>query len=294
MEKARGKRMQKEEKVGNYQATALQAALSMVLSLLFWLVLGPYFTNWFTRFSIPYLTANAPFLAMALGIIVSGKLLLSSTPISVITDYRSFRFSLFFKSFGAYLLVAILFLLLELLLEPDTYQVSEAPLSARFILVPLVLLLTPLQTSSEEVVFRILPLRVVQGKWLQRGIIRNLLACMLSALLFTAPHLANREFSNAENPTIVLIYYAIFGALVSALSIMSGGFEPALAIHAANNLFIALICNYQGSSLPSIPILTTTKPTGTFFDLLQLLIGLAVVSLVVYQHITLQSRSPKL
>ncbi len=93
---------------------------------------------------------------------------------------------------------------------------------------------------------------------------RNTIACVLSAILFTAPpHLSNRELGSAENPALVLVFYALFGGLVTALSIATGGFEPALAIHAANNLFVALICNYQGSSLPSLPIFTTTKPIGT-------------------------------
>jgi hypothetical protein len=78
-----------------------------------------------------------------------------------------------------------------------------------------------------------------------------------------------------------LVFYALFGGLVTALSIATGGFEPALAIHAANNLFVALICNYQGSSLPSLPLLTTTKAIGTPMDLLQLIIGLLMVFLVV-------------
>lgn len=118
---------------------------------------------------------------------------------------------------------------------------------------------------------------------------RNTIACVLSAILFTAPHLSNRELGSAENPALVLVFYALFGGLVTALSIATGGFEPALAIHAANNLFVALICNYQGSSLPSLPIFTTTKPIGTPMDLLQLLLGLSLVFLMVRREIMLNT-----
>ncbi len=268
--------MQKNEGAGS---AALRMALAMVLSLLFWLTLGPYCMTLLGYFNIPYLTANAPFLAMALGIAVSWKLLLPTSPISLLTDHRSFRFTLFFKSMGAYLLVATLFLVLGLLVESEAYTKSDASFLDQLMLLPLVLILTPIQTSSEEVVFRVLPIRVIQGERLKRGAMRNILACIFSAILFMAPHLNNRELASAENPTLVLVFYALFGGLVTALSIARGGFEPALAIHAANNLFVALLCNYQGSSLPSLPIFITTKPIGTPMDLFQLFVGLSVVFL---------------
>lgn len=109
---------------------------------------------------------------MALGIVVSWKLLLTtSPPRALITDHSTFRFALFFKSMGAYLLVAILFLLLGLIFEPEAYSASDASLSEHLMLLPpLVLILTPpIQTSSEEVVFRVFPIRVVQGGKLRRG-----------------------------------------------------------------------------------------------------------------------------
>lgn len=282
--------MQKDTEAGS---TAFSMALAMVLSLLFWLILGPYAVTLFARFNIPYLQANAPFLAMALGIVVSWKLLLTSSPRSLITDHNTFRLPLFFKSMGAYLLVAIIFLLLGLIFEPEAYSTSDASLTEYLMLLPLVLILTPIQTSSEEVVFRVFPIRVVQGGRLRRGTLRNTIACVLSAILFTAPHLSNRELGSAEKPALVLVFYVLFGALVTALSITVGGFEPALAIHAANNLFVAIICNYQGSSLPSLPIFTTTKPIGTPMDLLQLLLGLCMVFLVARKEIIAQHQSPK-
>ncbi|MDN5332755.1 MAG: protease family protein [Sphaerochaeta sp.] len=282
--------MQKDTEAGS---TAFSMALAMVLSLLFWLILGPYAVTLFARFNIPYLQANAPFLAMALGIVVSWKLLLTSSPRSLITDHSTFRLPLFFKSMGAYLLMAILFLLLGLIFEPEAYTTSDVSFVKQLVLLPLVLVLTPIQTSSEEVVFRVFPIRVVQGGKLRRGAMRNTFACVLSAILFTAPHLSNRELGSAVNPALVLVFYALFGGLVTALSISVGGFEPALAIHTANNLFVALICNYQGSSLPSLPIFTTTKPIGTYMDLLQLLLGLFVVFLVTRSDIVAQHNSSK-
>ncbi|MFA7560138.1 MAG: hypothetical protein WCY61_05370, partial [Sphaerochaeta sp.] len=42
-----------------------------------------------------------------------------------------------------------------------------------------------------------------------------------------------------------------------------------IAIHAANNLFVAIFCNYEFSSLPSTPFFISSTPIGTWGDLTQ-------------------------
>ncbi len=57
------------------------------------------------------------------------------------------------------------------------------------------------------------------------------------------------------------------------------GFEPSIGIHAANNLYIALICNYT-TSLPFHSLFVSTALVGSFTDVLQLIMGLGAVVLV--------------
>jgi hypothetical protein len=52
-----------------------------------------------------------------------------------------------------------------------------------------------------------------------------------------------------------------------------------MGIHAANNLFIALICNYEHSSLPSLPLIQASGPIGTWFEVVQLAVAMALLLL---------------
>jgi membrane protease YdiL (CAAX protease family) len=268
----------KQEHFGHtYQRESLSLALSMVLVSAFWILLGPFAVQLLQPFGLPYLTANAPFLAMGLGIVAALHLLLSRSFPQLATDHSRFRLALFFRAFLAYFLTAILFLLYFFLTDPASVDIYPAPFHKKVLMLALVVAITPIQTSSEEVLFRILPIRIVTGKTLGVSPLHRFWASLFSALLFALPHLGNRELAQAQSPSIVLGYYALFGFLVTYMSLESGGFEIALAVHAANNLFVALICNYQGSSLPSLPLFESTRVLGTWTDLAQLCAGLIAV-----------------
>ncbi|WP_332448116.1 CPBP family intramembrane glutamic endopeptidase [Sphaerochaeta sp.] len=273
--------MEKERKIQEpYAASPLASSLSAVLALTLWLSLGPTFTILLQPFHLPYLTANAPFLAMALGIVLARYALVKQPFIVWVTDEHAFNFSRFTRSFLAYTGMATVFLLYGLTTQPYYYTKTADPLLSKVFLFVLILMFTPLQTTCEEITFRILPSRVLLRTRLQRGLLPTVLTSLFIAFLFTVPHLSNHEVQQAHSRFLVLAYYALFGLSVTLLCLEQGGFEPALAIHAANNLFVAVVCNYQGSSLPSLPIWQTTRPVGTVFDLVQLMCSIALVSLV--------------
>ncbi len=269
-----------------YFITPLQGTISFLFVLLVWLLLGPWMVVLVQPLSNAYLTANAPFLAMALGLVTVRTAILHTSFTALVTDHPRFRFSLFFTSAGVYFATNALFLVFSLLFDDASYmQVSASGLS-RLLILFLVLVLTPLQTSCEELLFRVLVVRTAlhsRGPYVLKA---KLSASLLSAAFFMLPHLGNREVTAAQSQGIVLLYYALFGFLVTYLCLQAGGFEISLAVHAANNLFIALICNYPDSSLPSIPIWETTKPIGTLQDVLQLTVSLAAVALFVRKSLS--------
>ena len=260
-----------------YQRESLTLALSMVLISAFWLLLGTIAVQLFAPAGLPYLQANAPFFALGLGIVFFLRLLLKSSFKQLITDHNHFRIPLFVRAFLAYFLTANLFLLLYVLTEPASISTYAAPANQKQLMLVQVLMITPNQNRSEKVLFRILPVRIVTGKPWRLASFTAFWPASSQLLLFALPHLGNRELAQAQSPAIVVGYYALFGFLVTAMSLKSGGFEIALAVHAANNLFVALICNYQGSSLPSLPLFESTRALGTWTDLAQLVAGLFFV-----------------
>ncbi len=260
-----------------------------MLSVYIWLNLGPILAYQFTKVPLSdgiikaYLVANIPFFAMAFGLYLSLRFLMHTTVKHIITDKKSLDWILLLYSGGAYLAVAALFTLVHAWLQPEKFQLYSADIQDLLHMIPLVLIITPIQTTSEEFLMRAIPSRLFRkGKLVSRtkGI---LLVSLFTALLFTLPHLSNREMLYATQKSAVIFYYALFGFGGTFISLKTKGFEPSLGIHAANNLYIALICNYTNSSLPSRPLIVSTATVGTFWDILQLSLGLGAVALILFR-----------
>jgi len=274
-------------KTGRFESLA--GALSVLLSVYIWLNLGPILAYQFTKVPLEdeviksYLVANIPFFAMAFGLYLSLRFLMRTNIKHIITDNKRIDWILMLQSAMAYLGVAALFTLGHALLQPGQFQFYSGDTNALLNMIPLVLIITPIQTTSEEFLMRAIPSRLFKKGKLVTSNKAILLVSLFTALLFTLPHLSNQEMLHASQKTAVIFYYALFGFGGTFISLKTKGFEPSLGIHAANNLYIALICNYTNSSLPSRPLILSTAQVGTFWDVLQLVLGLGAVVLVLYR-----------
>ena len=277
----------KQTKTGRFEPLA--GALSVLLSVYIWLNLGPILAYQFTKVTIQdellkaYLVANIPFFAMAFGLYLSMRFLMRTSIKHIVTDKKRVDWILMAQSGMAYLAVAALFTLANFLLHPERFQFYSGDMNQLYRMIPLVLIITPIQTTSEEFLMRAIPSRLFKKGRLVTQNKSILLVSLFTALLFTLPHLSNREMLHASQKTAVIFYYALFGFGGTYISLKTKGFEPSLGIHAANNLYIALICNYTNSSLPSRPLILSTAQVGTFWDVLQLVLGLGSVVWVLYR-----------
>ena len=270
-----------QSKTGRFPPLA--GALSVLLSVYIWLNLGPILAYQFTKVNLQdeiikaYLVANLPFFAMAFGLYLSLRFLMRTNIKHIITDKKKIDWMLMLQSAMAYLGVAALFTLGHALLQPEQFQLYNGDMNDLLHMIPLVLIITPIQTTSEEFLMRAIPSRLFKKGKLVKSTKSMILVSLFTALLFTLPHLSNQEMLHASQKTAVIFYYALFGFGGTFISLKTKGFEPSLGIHAANNLYIALICNYTNSSLPSRPLILSTAPVGTFWDVLQLVVGLGSV-----------------
>ncbi len=276
-----------QNKTGRFESLA--GALSVLLSVYIWLNLGPMLAYQFSKISMEdevikaYLVANIPFFAMAFGLYLSLRFLMRTTVKHIVTDKKRIDWILMFNSGGAYLAVAALFTIGHALLQPQQFQLFSGDAEKFLQMLPLVLIITPIQTTSEEFLMRAIPSRLFKRGKLVTHTKSIILVSLFTALLFTLPHLTNQEMQHASQKTAVIFYYALFGFGGTFISLKTKGFEPSIGIHAANNLYIALICNYTNSSLPSRPLILSTATVGTFWDVLQLVLGLGSVVLVLYR-----------
>jgi membrane protease YdiL (CAAX protease family) len=107
------------------------------------------------------------------------------------------------------------------------------------------LILIPLQTATEEFIFRGY---LAQGlSLLNAGVWPSLI---IPALVFGALHGVNPEVS-AYGLLSTLPFYIAFGLLAGWLTLRSRGLELSIGMHAANNLYAALMVTFPASALPS-------------------------------------------
>lgn len=172
---------------------------------------------------------------------------------------------------GAALWAALagLTVIVEAVLYPGRY-VLNAALGERlpFLLTGLVLI--PIQTSAEEVLFRGYLLQAI-GRLTRNPFVLS----VINGVLFMLPHLPNPEAAN--HMLAAALSWFIFGMLFALVTLRSGSLDYALGMHAANNLFTFAVAGYAGGALPVAPIFITAE-----LDAVYAFISLLAVAPVAY------------
>ncbi len=177
--------------------------------------------------------------------------------LSLITRNQSIDWKKMGKSFGVFSALLSLVLIGDYLLAPETFEFSLNP--DRFLLfAPVALILTPMQTTTEEIFFRGYLLQMTAFLTRNRFVL-----VFISGVLFMLPHLVNPETALGFLP-VSLTYFAI-GAFLTLVTLKGNGLESALGLHAANNLFALLVVNHANSSMKteSIFFCSSLDPVGS-------------------------------
>jgi len=189
---------------------------------------------------------------MLAGLAVAVKLGHRRTLLSLVNPEARVDWRRLAQGAGAWLVIAAVVVVIEHLLFPGRYTLSFN--AGRFFLfLGLVLVLTPVQCAAEELVFRGY---AMQGLGLITR--RPALIAVVSSLLFTAPHLMNPEIGRHGVLIMAANYFAI-GMLLATVTLRDGRLELPIGLHAANNVFLALVANYEGSALATESVFTARE-----------------------------------
>jgi uncharacterized protein len=188
---------------------------------------------------------------LIIGILLAVQVIHSRPFLTLITPHQFIDWKKFAKSFGLFFSLIALATVVDYLLNPSSYELRLNP--ERFLVfAPIGLILTPIQTTAEELLFR--------GYLLQcmALLTRNRVALVLvSGVLFMLPHLANPEMNAGFWP--MAFYYFLVGGILTIVTLKSNSLEMAMGIHAAINLFVVLIVNYANSALETESIFYCTE-----------------------------------
>jgi len=193
-------------------------------------------------------------------------------PLRFVTQAPTFRWRLALMAFGIWILGLGLLAVALSIIKPGSIRFnSRIHISERLLMAALVLLLTPLQCIAEELLFRGVLWRMLEGHRLG-----NALRNSIAGLVFTLAHLTNTEIGLSPEGMLALVYYFLTGFLFMEMTTSSNGLETAFGAHIANNLFIALIMNYPSSSLESAALFMQDKMHPSA-DLILLIVCAALI-----------------
>ncbi len=185
----------------------------------------------------------------------------------IFTSRKAFDWKRFFIAFSWWSFMVLAYTGIELLLHKNFQLVFNA--QKFFTLFLLSIILLPLQTSSEELIFRGY---ILQGIKKRTGSILS--AILISGLMFGMMHIANPEI--AKIGYHILIYYIIVGVVLGAIAFYDSGLELSLGFHAANNLITALLITADWQAFQTDAIIVDSNPPGN--GILSMLLALSMLS----------------
>jgi hypothetical protein len=192
---------------------------------------------------------------------------------TLMTPYVNFNWKRCLQGAALWGLLSALGCLCEAWLYPGRYQWTFN-LGEMLLFLPFALLLTPIQTSAEELLVRgyltQMTARVTRRFWLP---------LIIPSLIFMLLHISNLEISSGWG--WMLTYYFAFGAMLSWVTLRDNCLELALGIHAANNLFSFLFANYVGTSVLS-PSFFTVQTLDVVYGLACFIIQALIFCLVFF------------
>lgn len=160
----------------------------------------------------------------------------------LVTSRTKMDWSRIFFAFG-------IWLLLTAILEVVVYQIDPANYVyqldwAKFIpLLAIALLILPLQTSFEELLFRGYLLHGISLVSAYRWI-----PIIITSVLFGLMHIFNPEVQKF-GMGLMMSYYIGVGLVLAICTVMDEGMEIALGVHAATNIYGATVVSFSGSAL---------------------------------------------
>lgn len=178
---------------------------------------------------------------------------------SVITGYDRIRWNRYFFAFSVWGLLLIGLTVVSYLISPQDMVLQFNP-SAFIVLVLVSVIFIPIQTATEEILFRGY---LMQG--LGIGLKNGIFPLIITSILFGLMHGTNPE-AQAHGFLIMMPYYILFGAFLGVLTLLDEGAELAMGIHCANNLLSSLLVCSKNSVLQTDAIFYTSveNPSGEF------------------------------
>lgn len=191
--------------------------------------------------------------------------------VAIFTSREKIDWNRFYFAFSLWGVMVVGVTLIELFLHRDFEIIFNLQ---RFLsLFFLALLIVPIQTTTEELLFRGY---IMQGIKKRTG--SFITAILTSGVMFGMMHIANPEILKMGYH--ILIYYVAVGVVLGFIVYYDSGLELAMGFHAANNLITALLITSDWQAFQTDAILKDNHPPGS--GITGILIASAMLCLFFY------------
>lgn len=178
---------------------------------------------------------------------------------SIITGFEKIRWNRYFFAFALWSILLVGLTVVSYIMAPNEMELHFD--GGKFaVLVLVAALLIPIQTATEEILFRGY---LMQGFGL--AFKNAIFPLIITSVLFGLMHGSNPE-AKAHGLLIMMPYYIFFGAFLGMLTLLDEGLELAMGIHCANNLMSSLLVCSKNSVLQTDALFYTSaeNPGGEF------------------------------
>lgn len=161
-------------------------------------------------------------------------------------------------SFGLISALITISIIVDYKLSPDDYAYNFE--LKRFLILALIaIVMVPIQTTFEELLFRGYLMQGFGTVFKSRAV-----ALILTSVLFGALHFGNPEVGMLGNQA--LIVYIGTGFLLGIMTLMDDGLELAIGFHAGNNLLTALLLTADWTAFQTYSVLRYTGEPSLVSD----------------------------
>ena len=197
------------------------------------------------------------FVFAIMGVLLVNKYLHKQSFLTIITSRKAIDWSRVFVSFLLWSIITIVSTVLLFYTNPEDFVINFKAIPF-LILAVIAILLIPIQTTCEELVFRGYLMHgfgnLAKNKWFP---------LLMTSLIFGTMHIFNPEVSKMGY--IILVYYIGTGFFLGIITLMDEGTELAIGFHAANNLIGALLVTTDWTVFQTNSILKDiSEPTAGF------------------------------
>lgn len=205
------------------------------------------------------------------------KFVHKQTITSLTTSRKKISWGRFLVGFALVAITLTIFTIIDYSINPDNYIV-QFQLEPFLIMLLIVIILMPLQTSFEEYFFRGYLLQgigiMAKNRWVP---------LVLTSVVFGLLHLSNPEVGKLGN--IIMVYYIGTGFLLGIMTLMDEGLELALGFHAGNNMIAALLVTADWTVFQTNSILKDVSEPSAGLDIILPVLILYPIYLIILAKI---------